>query len=178
MSESLWSVYEPRYVSWCIGCKYVYLREARLWTTFPVAPSAAHFHIVCSTVGLLLVFNDVSANCCHSLRLWDAPSPSLSHSLSVVLRRIVKYLLILNVPGSPGNNEINDVLSLLLHVSHRVSIKERFTWPGLALCISNRKWCLFGCYNTLLLCWCCLVSFWFFSQSQEVGSCIAKCDSS
>lgn len=105
-------------------------------------------------------------------------SLSLSLSLSVVLRRIVKYLLILNVPGSPGNNEINDVLSLLLHVSHRVSIKERFTWPGLALCISNRKWCLFGCYNTLLLCWCCLVSFWFFSQSQEVGSCIAKCDSS
>lgn len=28
----------------------------------------------------------------------------------------------------PGNNEINDVLSLMLHVSHRVSVKERF--PG------------------------------------------------
>lgn len=112
--------------------------EARIWITFPVAPSAAHSHVLCSTVGLLPVFNDVSANCCHSFKALRC-SFSLALSLSVILRRIVKYLLILNVPGSPGNNEINDVSSLLLHVSHRVSIKERYAWPGPGLCISNRK---------------------------------------
>lgn len=36
----------------------------------------------------------------------------------------------MNVPESPGNNEINDVLSLLLHVSHRVSVKKS-DLPGL-----------------------------------------------
>lgn len=148
---------ESRCISWCIGCKYVSSRKARVglpslffrssWSVFhPRAPS------------------DVR-------HTFQALRSSLS--LFVISWKIVNYL-ILNVQESPGSNEINDVLSLLLHVSHRVSVKERLTWPGLALCISNRTWCLFGCYNTLLLCWCCLVSFWFFSQSQEVGSCIAE----
>lgn len=29
--QSLWSVCEPRYISWCTGCKYVSSRKARSW---------------------------------------------------------------------------------------------------------------------------------------------------
>lgn len=63
-------------------------RESSLWIEFPVDPSADHLHVLCSTVGLLPVFINVSPNGCHSSRLWDDPS------FSVISWRIVNYLIV------------------------------------------------------------------------------------
>lgn len=86
--QSLWSVCEPTYISWYIGCKYVLSRKAKLWITFPVLPSAIHSHALCCTVGLLSVFSNVSTNLHHIPRLWDAPS------LSLISWRTVNYLIV------------------------------------------------------------------------------------
>lgn len=91
--QSLWSVCEPRYISWCIGCKYVSSRKARLWIAFPVL----HQRFIL----MFCVPPSGSFQCSkmfpqHVPRLWDAPP------LSVTSWRIVNYLIVdLECPRKP-----------------------------------------------------------------------------
>lgn len=67
--QSLWSVCESRYISWCSGCKYVPSRKARFVDYLPCTSISGWF----SCVPLSGSFQCSTMFPRHAPRLWDAP---------------------------------------------------------------------------------------------------------
>lgn len=134
------------------------------------------YHVIKSSYLTVLLGKTMYRSVALNLLPSYTPPLRMFYNISVPPWRIVNYFFVdLECPGKRrGSNEIiDDVLSLLLlHVSHRVPVKrEIYLARSSSMHLQENVMPNIGCYNTLLLCWCCLVSFFqFFSPSQEVGN--------